>query len=51
MPNQIKDWPHAPVHQLGNDGVFMVTGATLYKQRLFSGGRSRTKGLVQLLGH
>jgi hypothetical protein len=37
MPNPIKDWPHAPVHRLGNDGVFMVTGATLYKQHLFSG--------------
>ena len=37
MSNQTKDWPHAPVHQLSNDGVFMVTGATLYKQRLFSG--------------
>jgi len=37
MTNPTKDWPHAPVHQLGNDGVFMVTGATLYKQRLFSG--------------
>ena len=37
MPNPIKDWPHAPVHRLGNDGVFMVTGATLYKQHLFLG--------------
>jgi len=37
MSNPTKDWPHAPVHRLDNDGVFMVTGATLYKQRLFSG--------------
>jgi putative transposase len=35
MPN--KDWPHAPIHRLGSDGVYMVTGATLYKQRLFNG--------------
>jgi putative transposase len=31
-----KDWPHAPVHRLGSCGVFMVTGATLHKDRLFS---------------
>ena len=31
----VKDWPHAPIHRLGSDGVFIVTGATLYKYRLF----------------
>jgi len=31
-----KDWPHAPVHRLGSDGVYMITGATLHKQHLFS---------------
>jgi putative transposase len=31
-----KDWPHAPVHRLGSHGVYMVTGATLRKQHLFS---------------
>ncbi len=31
----IKDWPHAPVHRLDTNGVFMVTGATLYKVHLF----------------
>ena len=31
-----KDWPHAPIHRLGSDGVFMITGATLHKQLLFS---------------
>ncbi len=30
-----KDWPHAPVHRLDADGVYMVTGATLEKARLF----------------
>jgi putative transposase len=31
-----KDWPHAPVHRLDGAGVYMVTGATLYKQHLFN---------------
>ncbi|HEX5873836.1 MAG TPA: transposase, partial [Pyrinomonadaceae bacterium] len=31
-----KDWPHAPVHRLGSDGVYMITGATLHKRKLFS---------------
>ena len=31
-----KDWPHAPIHRLGSDGVFMITGATLHKQLFFS---------------
>ena len=31
----VKDWPHAPVHRLDADGVFMVTGATMYKQHFF----------------
>ena len=32
----VKDWPHVPVHRLNEDGVYMVTAATLYKQRLFN---------------
>jgi putative transposase len=36
-PIQTKDWPHAPIHRLGTDGVFMVTGATLYKEHFFTG--------------
>ena len=39
MQNQSKDWPHAPIHRLGSEGVYMVTGATLYKRPLFSGAR------------
>jgi len=31
-----KDWPHAPIHRLNADGVYMITGATLHKQLLFS---------------
>ena len=31
------DWPHAPVHRLTPEGVFMVTAATLHKQRCFLG--------------
>ena len=36
MSNQLKDWPHAPIHRLNSDGVFMVTGATLHKQHFFT---------------
>jgi putative transposase len=32
-----KDWPHAPVHRLNSDGVYMVTAATLDKKLLFRG--------------
>lgn len=31
----VKDWPHAPIHRLGSDGIYIVTGATLHKRRLF----------------
>ena len=31
-----KDWPHAPVHRLDSVGIYMVTGATLHKSRLFA---------------
>jgi REP-associated tyrosine transposase len=37
-----KDWPHAPVHRLNSDGVFMVTAATLYKEHFFAGGERLT---------
>jgi REP-associated tyrosine transposase len=37
MSDQIKDWPHAPIHRLGSDGIYMVTGATLYKHHFFVG--------------
>ncbi len=30
-----KDWPHAPVHRLSENGVYFVTAGTLYKQHLF----------------
>jgi putative transposase len=30
-----KQWPHAPVHRLTADGVYMVTAATLHKEHLF----------------
>jgi putative transposase len=37
MSNAVKDWPHAPIHRLNSDGVFMVTGATMYKNHFFKG--------------
>ena len=30
-----KDWPHAPIHRMTEHGIFMVTGSTLRKQKLF----------------
>jgi putative transposase len=30
-----KDWPHAPVHRLSQDGIYMVTAGTLHKRHLF----------------
>ena len=30
-----KDWPHAPVHRLSENGIYFVTAGTLHKQRLF----------------
>jgi len=35
MPEHHKDWPHAPVHRLNNDGIYMVTAGTMYKEHLF----------------
>ena len=34
--NAAKDWPHAPLHRFDSNGIYMVTGATLYKEHLFS---------------
>ena len=31
-----KNWPHAPIHKLNENGIFIVTGATLYKAHLFN---------------
>jgi putative transposase len=30
-----KDWPHAPVHRLTENGIYFVTAGTLHKQHLF----------------
>jgi len=30
-----KNWPHAPVHRLDAEGVYMVTAGTLYKEHFF----------------
>jgi len=31
-----KDWPHAPVHRLGTNGVYFITAGTLKKIHLFN---------------
>ncbi len=33
----MKDWPHAPVHRLDEQGIYMVTAATLHKLPWFAG--------------
>ena len=33
--NPHKDWPHAPVHRFESQGIYMVTGATMYKEHFF----------------
>jgi hypothetical protein len=30
------DWPHAPVHRLDSQGIYIVTAATLHKNHLFA---------------
>ena len=30
-----KDWPHAPIHRLSANGIYIVTAGTLHKQHLF----------------
>ncbi len=38
MSNQtlpVKDWPHAPIHRMDSDGIYIVTAATLHKAHLF----------------
>jgi putative transposase len=45
----VKDWPHAPVHRLTSDGVYMVTAATLHKENLFSDAERLTLLESQLL--
>ena len=35
----MRDWPHSPVHRLGETGAYMVTAATYRQQSLF-GSRS-----------
>jgi putative transposase len=31
----LKDWPHAPIHRIDSNGIYMITGATLHKELLF----------------
>ena len=36
----MSDWPHAPVHRFGDEGVYFVTGSTYNKQHIFLGSRT-----------
>jgi len=31
----MSDWPHAPLHRLGESGTYFITAGTLYKQHYF----------------
>jgi hypothetical protein len=35
----IKDWPHAPIHRINSDGIYMVTGATPAQRTCLSNSR------------
>jgi REP element-mobilizing transposase RayT len=36
------DWPHAPVHRLDSQGIYIVTAATLYKKPFFASEKKLT---------
>ena len=40
--SSVKDWPHAPVHRMNSDGIYMVTAATLNKKHLFGSSENLT---------
>ena len=44
-----KDWPHAPIHRLDNDGVYIITAGTHYKQHFFNSPEKLTLLESQLL--
>jgi putative transposase len=44
-----KDWPHAPVHRLGEHGTFIVTASTVRKNHFFRGEEKLTLLEHQLL--
>jgi putative transposase len=35
--NEDKDWPHAPLHRLSENGTYIVTASTLNKEHFFRG--------------
>jgi len=39
--HRAKDWPHAPVHRLSDNGVYIVTAGTLHKEHLFDSPQHR----------
>ncbi|HEV3341570.1 MAG TPA: hypothetical protein VG125_14485, partial [Pirellulales bacterium] len=36
-PRAPRDWPHAPLHRLGEHGTYLVTAGTLQKEHFFRG--------------
>jgi putative transposase len=48
------DWPHAPVHRLDSDGIYIVTAGTFNKAHLFNAGNKLTlleRSLLTLAKH
>jgi putative transposase len=51
QPSQGFDWPHAPIHRLGQGGAYMVTAGTYQKAPFFRGStrlNHLTRSLVSL---
>jgi putative transposase len=44
-----KDWPHAPIHRLDSDGVYIITAGTHYKEHFFNSPEKLTLLESQLL--
>jgi putative transposase len=34
--DKLRDWPHAPLHRLGEPGAYIITAGTYQKQRFFN---------------
>src|SRR5882672_5796689 len=44
-----RDWPHAPLHRLSEQGTYMVTAATLEQEHYFRGGERLCRLEAELL--
>ncbi len=49
IPPQAKDWPHAPLHRLSEQGTYIVTASTSNKEHFFRGEQRLTFLETELL--